>query len=476
VKQVAYPISYATKPCPPSLTRDVPVQGLVCGTLTVPEDRSKPHGRSVRLDVLRAPPRETPTGDPVLDFGADTLTTSPARDHSEEIQLAQRGVTGTPSSDPALTCPGYAKIAPDALTKPSGDLNELRRDVAAIHACYESWTRAGVDLNQYNYLTEGDDMADLIRALHFTRVHLVSGYVGTISALEVIRQLPGVVRSLTLQEPVAPGQSAYTNPAGYLSAAFNNYVLLCRAAPACNTTFPDLARQYRRDHDHAQTTPRLVQATDSTGRRHAVLLDGDRITQALANALSNQTDYGLIAATIAAPLGDQTAETVAAGSALDANDMLLDRNAGWGAILSEECSYEAYTIDQAGSAITRHTFPQFAKRDDLSLQQFCPAWPVHRLGQIAFDDPTSTVPTLIVTPTLQPGSDPQWADIFQRGFPNATVMTFATLDGHLLGTSDPRCFAAIRVAFLANPNKPISGTSNCEKQTTPIQFLGSANG
>src|SRR5258708_35228771 len=102
-----YPVSYVTRVCPAADASSVPVAGLRCGTLTVPEDRSKPHGRVVKLDVFIAPARGQASSDPVLDFGADTLTTSPARDHSEEIQLAQRGATGVLGSDPALTCPEY---------------------------------------------------------------------------------------------------------------------------------------------------------------------------------------------------------------------------------------------------------------------------------------------------------------------------------------------------------------------------------
>ena len=84
-------MSYVVKPCSAAVDRDIAVPGLECGTLTVPEDRSKPQGRSIHLDAVRVPAREQATSDPVLDFGADNLTTSPARDHSEEIQLARRG-------------------------------------------------------------------------------------------------------------------------------------------------------------------------------------------------------------------------------------------------------------------------------------------------------------------------------------------------------------------------------------------------
>jgi pimeloyl-ACP methyl ester carboxylesterase len=471
----AYPVGYAVKPCSDATVHDISVPGLECGTLTVPEDRSKPQSRALHLDALRVPARGQATGEPVVDFGADNLTTSPARDHSEEIQLGRRGGNDALKSDPALTCPEYASIAADALTRPSGDPDVQSHEATAVRACHDRWTGAGVDLNQYNYLAEGDDMVDLIRALHLTHVHLVSGYVGTIGALEVVRQLPGVVRTLTLQEPIAPGRSASTNPAKYLSDAFNNYVSLCQADPACKATFHDLPGEYRRDHDAAASSPQLVQGDDGNGHVHDVLLDADRLTQALADALNQRETYPLIAAVIDASVDNPVAATAAAGRVIDANAPLLIPDYAWGVQLSEQCSYEADTVDRTSTALTRQAVPQFSKVDDQALEELCAAWPVKQVDEIAFAEPSSTVPTLIVTPTLLPGADPQWSDIFRRGLPNATVLTFPTLDGAILAKGDPPCLAAIRRAFLADPTTAID-TVACESQTPPIHFLASLGG
>jgi hypothetical protein len=100
---------------------------------------------------------------------------------------------------------------------------------------------------------------------------------------------------------------------------------------------------------------------------------------------------------------------------------------------------------------------------------------VHEIDEIAYATPSSTVPTLIVAPTLLPGSDPQWSDIFRRGLSNATVLTFSTLDGAILANGDPPCLAAIRRAFLADPTKAID-TQGCESETPPIRFLASLGG
>src|SRR5262249_1251336 len=150
-------------------------------------------------------------------------------------------------------------------------------------------------------------------------VNLVTGYVATLGALEVIRELPGVVRSLTLQEPVAPGQSSFTNPTKYLSAAFNNYVKLCQDDDACRTSFPHLAADYRRDHGGYGASPRIVDGQAGNGHQHAVRLDGSRVALALGSALSNRDTYPLIAAVVAAPEHTAAADAAVAGQVVAAN-------------------------------------------------------------------------------------------------------------------------------------------------------------
>ena len=202
-----------------------------------------------------------------------------------------------------------------------------------------------------------------------------------------MRQLPGVVRTLTLQEPVAPGQSAYTNPAKYLSDAFNNYVSLCQADPACKATFHDLSGEYRRAHDAAASAPQLVQGDDGNGHVHDVLLDADRVTQALADALNQRETYPLIAAAIDASVGNPVAATAIAGRVIDANMPLLipDLRLGCRDCPSSAPTKPTPSIEHRARSLDRH-FRSSASSTTKSLQAVCAAWPVHPIDQIAFAD------------------------------------------------------------------------------------------
>ena len=464
-----YRVAYSATTCPADVSRNIP--GLTCGTLTVPEDRSKPNGRVVKLGVFRAPARGKASSDPVLDFGADDLASSPARDHSEEIQLAQRGWSGEPGSVPVLACPEFVKVGPEMLVKPSGDPGVQEREAAALRECHDRLTKAGIDLSTYNYLAIGDDMVDLIRALHLDHVNLISGYVATVGALEVTRELPGVVRTLTLQEPVPAGRSRYSDPTRLLSNAFNAYAALCRADAACKTSFPDLGADLKHDYDVYRTKPRVARGDDGNGHQYDVLIDGPRVALAVFSGLDDRGDYGVLAAGVAARDRSGAIDQLTAGRILQYYGPNLDPTFDWGAQLSNTCSYDRYTID-AGHTLSSGAVPELSGIDDGFLTWACDAWKVKRIGSAAFDDPRATVPTLVVSGNLAPNSDQQWPDQFQQTLPNAVVAQFPTLNSFVLGANDPRCLSDLRRAFLADPEGHLD-VAGCVRQSPKIVFVGS---
>ena len=63
--------AFATASCPSPNIKDVPQldfpANVVCGYLTVPEDRSKPDGRTIRIFVMRVPAvSANPKPDPIV--------------------------------------------------------------------------------------------------------------------------------------------------------------------------------------------------------------------------------------------------------------------------------------------------------------------------------------------------------------------------------------------------------------------------
>ena len=206
-------------------------------------------------------------------------------------------------SEPVLTCPEYAAVAPAALARPIGDSRSISEGSAALAACQARLQAAGIDTDRYTYEDRGADVLDLLRALHLDEVHLVSGYVATVGALFVVREAPSAIRSLTLQGPIVPGESSYTDPTAHLAEAFDHYIQLCSEDESC-AALGDLRAAYAEGHQSYASSPATVVGDDGDGGKHEVLLDGDRLAQVIANGLFDPDIHPLLASGIAMPRGE----------------------------------------------------------------------------------------------------------------------------------------------------------------------------
>jgi class 3 adenylate cyclase/pimeloyl-ACP methyl ester carboxylesterase len=459
---------YVTRRCPATVVSETPT--ATCGTLTVPQDRTRPHdGHVVHLLVTRVPARQAATLDPVVDFGADVLSGSPVRDNSEEIQLSTRGFA---PSAPVLTCPDYTKIAPDELTRPLNDPTTKRLGIAALAKCFTDLERRGIDPRQYNYDQDGEDMLDLLRVLKLGRVHLVSGYVATIAALHVIHAAPDVVRSITLGDPVDPGTSHFSDPTAYLAAALDQYISLCQHDRACKA-LGNLYNAYKLGYQTYTKHPTITVGDDGNGHKHTVRIDGQRLAEAIAGALFDPSSIPLIATGIA-QANTRTIDELTAGRVLSYDRQLLDSNFAWGTLLSRQCSYEAHTV-QGGHALSSQTRPELAGIDAADLGTLtwrCTAWPVPPLPDSEFDDSREVdVPALIVRGALTPTTSPDWVvAISQHTFAHATIVRIPSVSADVLSDNNPPCLGDLRRAFISKPSAPLDPTS-CEAKSPAINFV-----
>jgi pimeloyl-ACP methyl ester carboxylesterase len=212
----------------------VPGEQLRCGTLTVPEDYSKPNGRQVVLPfAVLASSAATPLADPVIYLqggpGESTFTSlielanlGPIRETREVILLEQRG---SGAANPSLDCGGTT-------------------DPTELATCYGDLRAQGVDFEQYNNVNSARDFEMLRRALNIAQWNLFGVSYGTTLAMYVMRQFPDGVRSVVLDSPTAPGadiaRADVTSQLDGLSRMFER----CSADEACNARYPDLRNRF----------------------------------------------------------------------------------------------------------------------------------------------------------------------------------------------------------------------------------------
>ena len=267
---------YEATECASSVRQSVPEAS--CGYLVVPQDRSKPRGKQVRLLVSQAPARTPGNGasPPNIDLcGCNDLASSLAADHATLIQVGERGFRG---SNPVLTCPDMVAVTKPALAQRSDAPAVLAAENAALSSCYARLGRSGIDPAQYNLNTSAMDVMDLMVALKIQRADFTASDLTSAVVFGVLRRAPGAGRSITLDNPAPPGRTQLSNPVGNLATAFDNYVDLCRAdaavrarpTPTCARRTGPATRRCRR----SRSSSRLRTPTTRVSRRSPCLSTG----------------------------------------------------------------------------------------------------------------------------------------------------------------------------------------------------------
>ncbi len=461
-----YAPKFTSRPCAKEVTKDAPAAH--CGGLTVPQDRAHPHdGREVKIDVVRVPARSgATTTAPTIDFGSDSLAASPVRDRAELIEFGNRGWH---RSDPELLCPGLASILPAGLARPTNDPAELQKQVVEITSCRAGLVKRGIDPENFNIDVATLDTLDLMVALKIPSADLLVSQSLSPLVYGMLRRAPSAVRSLTIQNPFPADRTSLSAGVANLAGAFQRYVAQCGASAVCRSGYPDLTDAYLRGHAAYAAAPKLISAPHPDSSRPPVplLLDGERVAQALNAALNSTGTYSLIPAAI-----KQSSDTVIAGQAakFDSPDLYPDFT--WAAYLSYICSYDFRTVDVNSTALSVETAPAFNAGEIARLESWCKAWNVRGVPDAVFSPAASAVPALFFRGDLSASADPGWIHAVARGFPNSSTLVFPTL-GDDFADSAPPCLADIRRKFLMQPKSklPPVEVAACVGSSPPIQFV-----
>jgi pimeloyl-ACP methyl ester carboxylesterase len=261
-------------------------QQVVCGYLTVPENRNTTNSQKVKLAVaIFKSPQYMHAKDPapvvnleggpggaLLDILGAAIT---AQNYNLVVfnhDLVLFDQRGAGYSTPSLKClegvvPGLA------------DLEQRLRN------CYNRLTMSGIDLDSFNTLENADDVADLIHALGYQQMTLYGASYGTRLALTVMRRHPSVVRATVLDSvdpTTAKGSDRPANALRAFSVLFQN----CAADAACNLKYPDLGNVFLSLVKQLNASPVDLTYTDPViQKQQSFSLTGNSLITWLFNAL-----------------------------------------------------------------------------------------------------------------------------------------------------------------------------------------------
>lgn len=469
------PAQYEPGPCP-AVSQPAPELATArCATFVVPEDRTKPGGRTLRLAVAVIPSETQPAAaDPIVFItggpGEDAIADPPIAEgvglnHNRDlILLSQRG---NHSSQPALTCPEIDEFFARRIELNYDAASTGNEYVRAAKTCHDRLA-GGADLAAFNSTESAYDLIDLRNALHLNQWNVFSHSYGTDLALIYSRLDAQAIRSLAMDGMTPP---SIANPSwtwGSAREAFDNMMSACTVQADCQSRYPNLGDTFVRLVNeleaHPVTTTVNVEGVGDT----KVVLDGGALLNWMV-PVGTHLPAELPAAIDELAHGNPT--RVAKQWAMAWTNPSKVGRMGWGLTLSIWCSewvpFDS-AEDQLGAA--RQVFAALpdsvrAQAPQLPfLRQACAAWNVPKASEWVRGLSDASMPALALSGSYDGQTGAASGQYVAQHLPHAISVT---VPGAAHGIYADRCGATVIASFFNNPQQP---DTSCINSTQPPPY------
>jgi pimeloyl-ACP methyl ester carboxylesterase len=428
----------AFPPCPVGTLDD----SARCGVVRVPES-SRPGARQIDIHVVVLPARAAAAApDPVVPLaggpGQGTAALAGAygrqldvlRERRDILLVDQRGTGGSNG----LIC-----RSTDSTPALFGHLFNPAR----LKQCRDEFAKRA-DLTQYTTPMAAADFGRIWDALGYTRVNLIGTSYGSRLALELSRQFPARIRTVTL-DAVAPVALTWPSLAAPdADASLAALVEDCSSDAACARAFP----RFRQDIDAAFT--RL-------SRQPVTAAVHDPATAQTVRVPFGRTDLGYAVRGLlygdAALLLPQWFKAAAAGSydrfaqAYADRARALDGEIADGVHLGVYCAEDLPRVDwTAAEAAARSTHLGTYLLDE--YRAACAVWPRGTVPASYFEPVHSRLPTLLLTGRRDPVTPPRTATDAARTLERSRMLLWRYGGHGFDGLLQRGCRASIVSAFV----------------------------
>jgi len=452
------------KPCAlPGIREEV-----LCGKLTVFENRETRAGRTIDLNVVVLPALDPGQNEPPLfelaggpgqaATGAAGYYTGPGREyrrHRDVVLVDQRGTGG---SNP-LSAPATTKTPQDYLSEmyPVDYVNRMR---AALEA------RA--DLTQYTTSIAMDDLDDVRAWLGYERINLFGVSYGTRAALVYLRQHPDRVRSAILMGVAPTYLKIPLHHARSGKRALDLLLAECAADTACHQAFPEIEREWEELLARLGRAPARVEYSppDQSGPV-TVEIQRDVFAEKIRTLMYSRASAARV------PLIVHRAANGDFGPFLKETMQERFGPLADGMYLSVTCAEDVPFIDQAeaGQANAGNPFGNYRVAQQTRA---CGLWPRGTIPEGYHELVGADVPVLIVSGNLDPVTPPERGEEVARHLPNSRHVVIGH-GAHIHdGLTNAECIDNLMLEFLANGNARDLDT-RCLERIKPPPFVTTAN-
>ena len=430
--------SLAFKPCslPSPSPRGEPLEAQ-CTTFAVPEDRSKPGGRSIALNIAWIPPRNTgdPATDPVFFLaggpGQAAVATFPALAPVFNDVMKDRGIVlvdqrGTGKSNP-LNCKNEAS-------------EQFGSDPAAartwIEGCIAELS-AKADLRRYTTTDAVADLDAVRKAIGADKINLIGVSYGTRMAQQYTLRHPQHVRTVTLDSPVPNTLGLGNIFAGNLDSALQAQFALCKESPACKGRMGDPRAELQSVLTRLRANPVQVTYRDgSTGEEVTETMTADHVA-----GLVRMYSYMPAAGALLPQLIHEASQGRYANLMALAKMMQSDMQDA----MSMGMQMSVICTEDAASMVTRAEDADtvLGNRMVEAMAAMCEVWPKGD-KPADFNTPLKgDLPVLVLTGEFDPVTPPRYGEqIANKGLPKARWLDLKGQGHNVIGAGCmPKLFA-----------------------------------
>lgn len=333
--------------------------------------------------------------------GIETKVNLDLLEHRDLIVFDQRGAG---LSDPNLECPEREAALLQALSAATPWADEVASFTSALATCYQRLTQdRHVDLDQYNTITNAEDLNDIRIALGISQWNLWGVSYGTRLAMEEMRSFPEGVRSAVLDSVYPPSAGAADDAVRSGERAFQALADGCAHDGACHRAIPDLAALIEQLAVKLDAKPiNVTSKPPGGGDSRKLVITGDDAIGGLFTAMYDSDLIPLLPKIINdLAQGDTSVVPEIANRGIE----FVDESAE-GAYLSTECADNNVKIDPRAVARLRQDPGRAGLALLASWSLFCGSWPVDALPAKFSETVHSDIPAIVFAGEYDPITPP----------------------------------------------------------------------
>ena len=439
---------------------------LLCGKLSVFENRETRVGRKIDLNVVVLPAFDQKTKEePLFDLegGPGAAATDTAmfyatdgkeyRRRHDVVLVDQRG---TGKSNP-LSIP-QKKTPQDYLSEmyPVDYVQKLRQTL-----------EQRADLTQYTTSIAMDDLDDVRAWLGYDRINLFGTSYGTRAALVYLRQHPERVHTVILMG-VAP--TYLKMPMYHAEAAARAMDLLlqeCERDEQCHQAFPQIRDDWTNLLAQLEGAPARVQySPQDKSATTTIEIRRDILAEKIRNWMYSRDRASRIPLIVHQAAHGDFAPFLRDAITPSIPDFIAD-----GMYLCVTCAEDVPFIEQEEAARMIAGNP-FGNYRVFQQTRACSMWPRARIPKNFREPVSSNVPVLIFSGNMDPVTPPQRGEEVAHYLPNSRHVIVPEAGHGVFGLTDPGCADRIIIEFMDQGDVKDLDLS-CVERMAPPPFVTS---